>query len=770
MAQAEPEAAPRRESEGLRLLLVDDDAVDRLSVRRTIARSGLAGASIEEASDMMQALEHIGRGDGEPRLDCILLDYSLAGDTGLDVLREMRARGLTTPVVMLTGQSDPQTAAELMKAGAADFLTKDGISGARLEQSVRTAVRIARAERAAAESNSRLAATLRSIADAVITLDLDWRITYFNEAAEELTGWPAAEALGKPVDAVVTVTAQAPEAPDGAPLRSSIMEEVMSGRSGGQRIDMTLVRRDGQQLQVDVTATSLRDAGNAANGAVIAIRDITARKRAEAGLAAANQRLQAQTVQLAEQAAQLERRISESVALTAELEQSNEHLEEANLDAERARAEAEVARVEVETLNRIGNTLASDHDVERIVQTVTDAATSLTGAQFGAFFYNVVDRQGEKLTLYTLSGAPREAFQGFGHPRPTPVFAPTFYGTAIVRSDDITKDPRYGQVGPHYGMPAGHLPVRSHLAVPVISRTGDVMGGLFFGHADVGVFDDRAERLATGIAAWAAVAMDNARLYEGERKARAEAEEANKAKSEFLANMSHELRTPLNAIGGYTDLITAGVRGPITDVQRADLDRVKRNQLHLLSLINDILNFAKIEAGRVRLDPKDVSMNKALGQLEALISPQLLQKQIRYEYQCCDETYTAYVDQERLQQILLNLLSNAVKFTGPGGQISVHCGATPDMMHVDVRDTGIGMPADKLDQIFEPFVQLDRGQSSTNAGTGLGLAISRDLARAMGGDITATSTLDQGSTFRLTLPRRAPAPEPAVSEEPAASS
>ena len=760
VAQVERQATGERETEGLRLLLVDDDEVDRLSVRRTIARSGLAGATVEEATDAASAIEKLSRTDGESRFDCVLLDYNLAGDTGLDVLGAMTARGLTTPVVMLTGQSDPQTAAALMKAGAADFLTKDGISDARLERAVRAAVRIARAEGKAAESNSRLAATLRSIADAVITLDLDRRITYFNAAAEELTGWPASEALGKPVSTVVAVTSPASGPAGGELLQHSIIEEVISGRSAGQRIDMTLIRRDGQQLQVDVTATTLRDAGAAAHGAVIAVRDITARKRAEADLAAANQRLQAQASQLAEQAALLERRVSESVALAEELEQTNEHLEEANQDAERARAEAEVARVEVETINRIGNSLASEHDVERIVQTVTDAATSLTGAQFGAFFYNVIDPQGEKLTLYTLSGAPRDAFQGFGHPRPTPIFAPTMYGTAIVRSDDITKDPRYGQVGPHYGMPKGHLPVKSHLAVPVISRTGEVIGGLFFGHAEAGIFDDRAERLASGVASWASVAIDNARLYEGERKARAEAEKANKAKSEFLANMSHELRTPLNAIGGYTDLITGGVRGPITETQRADLDRVKRNQLHLLSLINDILNFAKIEAGRVRLNPTDVSMNKALGQLEALISPQLLQKQITYEYQCCDESYTAYVDGERLQQILLNLLSNAVKFTGQGGRISVFCSASREYMHVDVKDTGVGMPADKLEQIFEPFVQLDRGQTSTNAGTGLGLAISRDLARAMGGDITARSTLDKGSTFRLTLPRRRPEPAP----------
>ena len=423
-------------------------------------------------------------------------------------------------------------------------------------------------------------------------------------------------------------------------------------------------------------------------------------------------------------------------------------------ERDRARADAEAARAELEALNQVGTTLASEFDVERIVQTVTDAATKHTGAQFGAFFYNVVDKQGEKLTLYTLSGAPREAFENFGHPRPTPVFAPTFYGTAIVRSDDITKDSRYGQMGPHHGMPPGHLPVRSYLAVPVASRTGDVIGGLFFGHSDAGVFTDRAEHFASGIAGWAAIAIDNARLYEAERSARAEAEEANKAKSEFLAAMSHELRTPLNAIGGYTDLLAGGIRGPITDVQRGDLDRIKKNQHHLLSLINDILNFAKLEAGRVQFDPIDISLDERLGQLEALVAPQLEQKQLRYEYKCASPGYTAYTDPDRLQQILLNLLSNAIKFTPPGGRISVSCDGRDRWMLVQVTDTGVGIPPDKLDQIFEPFVQLDRGQAADVVGTGLGLSISRDLARAMGAELTAESRLDEGSTFTLSLPRR----------------
>jgi signal transduction histidine kinase/FixJ family two-component response regulator len=601
----------------LRLLIVDDDAVDRQAVRRAIARSGLGGASVREAGDARAALTLLSD-ESLGGFDCVLLDFELAGDTGLDVLRALREQGNAVPVVALTGHADPNVAVALMKGGATEFLTKDLMSPDRLEQVVGAAMRIAAAERAAADSRRRLKATLVELAEA-------------------------------------------------------------------------------------------------------------------------HARLQ-------DQATELEQQVDESQAIATELEQSNEHLQEMYADLE-------AARNEIETLNRIGNTLASELNIERIVQTVTDAATALTGAQFGAFFYNVVDRQGEKLTLFTLSGAPREAFEHFGHPRPTPVFAPTFYGEGIVRSDDITKDARYGQMSPFHGMPPKHLPVRSYLAVPVMSRTGEVIGGLFFGHENPAVFGARAERVVSSIAGWAAVAMDNARLYEAERRARAEAEEANQAKSEFLANMSHELRTPLNAIGGYADLLMAGIRGPVSDEQRSDLVRIKRNQHHLLSLINDILNFAKLEAGRVRFDLRDVSMNESLGQLEALIAPQVREKQLQYEYHCCDASFTAYVDRERLQQILLNLLSNAVKFTPPGGRIAVTCGASRDAMRVRVTDTGIGIPRDKLEQVFEPFVQLDRGQSPMNAGTGLGLAISRDLARSMGGDLSAESELERGSTFILTLPR-----------------
>ncbi|MBA3890335.1 MAG: GAF domain-containing protein, partial [Gemmatimonadaceae bacterium] len=230
------------------------------------------------------------------------------------------------------------------------------------------------------------------------------------------------------------------------------------------------------------------------------------RRLAQRALLEAHEVLQQQAAELQQQAAELEQQVEESRTIAEELEQSNAYMQDAKSQAERSQSDAEQARAELETLNAIGSALASEMDVARIVQAVTDAATQLTGAQFGAFFYNTVGADGEALTLFTLSGAPREAFEDFGHPRPTPVFAPTFYGTEIVRSDDITADARYGTMAPHHGMPRGHLPVRSYLAVPVMSRDGSVIGGLFFGHPDTAIFDARAERLATGIASWAALA------------------------------------------------------------------------------------------------------------------------------------------------------------------------------------------------------------------------------------------------------------------------
>ena len=245
---------------------------------------------------------------------------------------------------------------------------------------------------------------------------------------------------------------------------------------------------------------------------------------------------------------------------------------------------------------------------------------------------------------------------------------------------------------------------------------------------------------------------DRERLFRAEQAARAEAERANKAKTDFLATMSHELRTPLNAIAGYAELMEVGIHGPITDKQRESLTRIQRSQRHLLSLINDVLNFAKLSAGRVKYEITDVPLRVAVGTVEELVTLQLQGKSLEFVRSDCDDGWVVRADPDKLQQILLNLLSNAIKFTSDGGSVRITCAGALGMVSITVADTGMGIPEDRLAHIFEPFVQVDRGLTSRHEGTGLGLSISRDLARGMGGDIVVHSELGRGSKFTLTLP------------------
>ncbi|HLA15090.1 MAG TPA: ATP-binding protein, partial [Gemmatimonadaceae bacterium] len=242
-------------------------------------------------------------------------------------------------------------------------------------------------------------------------------------------------------------------------------------------------------------------------------------------------------------------------------------------------------------------------------------------------------------------------------------------------------------------------------------------------------------------------------LVERERSARQEAEAANAAKSQFLATMSHELRTPLNAIQGYTQLLALEVRGPITPPQREDLERIERSQRHLLALINDVLNFAKIEAGHVAVVSEPVDLAEVFAGIREFVEPQLREKSIQFTLSRTVPGELVCGDGDKVRQILINLLSNAIKFTPRGGLIELKCAKDDEMFHISVRDTGAGIPPDKLEAIFEPFVQVNRDYSSKHQGTGLGLSISRDLARRMEGDLRVESVFGQGSTFVLSLPR-----------------
>jgi len=403
-----------------------------------------------------------------------------------------------------------------------------------------------------------------------------------------------------------------------------------------------------------------------------------------------------------------------------------------------------------EILLRIAGAL-DDLDIGRVVQRVTDEATRVCRAQFGAFFYNIVDAKGARYTLYTLAGVDRSAFERFPMPRATEVFAPTFRGDGVVRSSDITNDPRYGKSAPYHGMPPGHLPVRSYLAAPVVSRNGFVHGGLFFGHADVGVFAERDERIVLAIAQQAAVVLDNAALLEEAKRERANAEEANRAKDEFLAVFSHELRTPLNAILGWSGMLRAQRLAP--EKTATALESIERNARAQVALIEDVLDVSRIISGKLRLDVAPVDMAEVVSAAVDTLRPAADAKDLRLQVVRDPDAGTTMGDAHRLQQIAWNLLSNAVKFAKKRGRVNVHLYRNESSIVLVVSDDGRGIPREFLPHVFERFRQADASSTRAYGGLGLGLAIVKHLVELHGGSVRAESDgEDKGATFTVSIP------------------
>jgi PAS domain S-box-containing protein len=496
-----------------------------------------------------------------------------------------------------------------------------------------------------------------------------------------------------------------PDRPDEEP---HILEQIRRG----MRVDhyeTVRVRKDGTIIDVSLTVSPVKDAQGRIIGASKIARDITARKRADE--------------QLSEQ--------------------------------------AEI----IETVNRLGQTLAGELDIHNLVQAVTDAATEISNAHFGSFFYNVLDEAGGSYMLYTLSGVPREAFAHFPMPRATDLFGPTFRGEDAILIADVKKDPRYGKNSPYYGMPEGHLPVTSYLAVPIVSRSGEVYGGLFFGHPEAGVFTERSARIIEGLAAQAAVAMDNARLFDAAKRARAEAEtaaaekerlyrqaqESSRLKDEFLATISHELRTPLTAILGWAHMLRAGqINGEST---AKALETIERNARAQGQLIDDLLDVSRIITGKLRIDVRPVDPNSFIESAIEAVQPAAEAKGVRVQKIMDTGAVSVGGDPVRLQQVVWNLLSNAIKFTPRGGRVQVRLERVNSHVEIVVSDTGAGIAPEFLPHVFDRFRQADQRTTRQHGGMGLGLSIVRHLVELHGGSVRAESPgLGEGSTFTVLLP------------------
>lgn len=525
-----------------------------------------------------------------------------------------------------------------------------------------------------------LAKIVDSTDDAIISKDLDGIIQSWNPAAERIFGYTAHEAVGQSIRMIIPEDLQGEE------------DMVLARIRAGQSVDHYETRRrrkDGTEIRISLTVSPIMDETGVVIGASKIARDITERARLHA--VAAEQSAIAQK------------------------------------------------------LSEVGTLVASSLDRTTVVQKVTDVATVLTQAEFGAFFYNVHDPQsGEAFMLYTLSGAPKAAFADFPPPRATAVFAPTFHGQGIVRMDDVTQDERFGQNPPYFGMPKGHLPVRSYLAVPVKSASGIVLGGLFFGHSRPGVFTEQHEQLANGVAAWASLALENARLY-------MEARETDRLKDEFLAVLSHELRTPLNAIVGYSRLL----RGNVLSGEKAarGLETLERNAGALTQIVDDVLDISRIVSGKIRLDVQPVELPLVVHNAVATVQPTADAKGVRLQTIIDPRVGPVSGDPARLQQVVWNLLSNAVKFTPRQGRVQIRVERVNSHIEVAVSDTGVGIRSDFLPHVFERFRQADAGTTRKAGGLGLGLSIVRHIVDLHGGSVAVASEgEDKGATFRVRLP------------------
>ena len=392
----------------------------------------------------------------------------------------------------------------------------------------------------------------------------------------------------------------------------------------------------------------------------------------------------------------------------------------------------------LEILNSIGMDISQNLDVQSVLQKVTDAATKLSGAEFGAFFYNTENEDGESMRLYTLSGAPKEAFEKLGMPRHTEMFKPTFAHHEVVRIADITTDERYAKNAPHLGMPMGHLPVVSYMAVPVISKSGVGIGGLIFGHTQKDVFRLEHEKTVKNIASQAAIALDNSRLFERVKT-------LNEKKDEFIALASHELKTPLTTVKGYLQVLEKRIAEPMNKLfLEKSLNQVNK----LNTLVEELLNMSRIEAGKLEFRYEAFDLRHMLEEISQTFVYSTGQHELITELGQTEVMVKA--DAPRIEQAVLNLLSNAIKYSPHANSVYLKLIIKDDKAVVSVKDEGIGLTPQQQKKVFSRFYRAESTKGIN--GLGLGLYLTKQIIDAHKGEIWVESAEGKGSEFSFSLP------------------